>query len=146
MQCPKCRAENREGRRFCGECGAPLAVACAACGYSNQPGEKFCGGCGAPVAASLPPEPRFAAPQSYTPKHLADAILTARAAVEGERKQVTVLFADIKGSLALIEDRDPEQVQALLDKIAWVAGETRRPCLAGPGDRPYLPGYIAWCE
>ncbi|MEE8534742.1 MAG: adenylate/guanylate cyclase domain-containing protein, partial [Kiloniellales bacterium] len=115
MQCPKCRAENREGRRFCGECGAPLAVTCTACGYSNQPGEKFCGGCGAPVVATPPPEPRFASPQSYTPKHLAEAILTSRAAVEGERKQVTVLFADIKGSLALIEDRDPEQVQALLD-------------------------------
>ena len=115
MQCPKCHAENREGRRFCGQCGAPLAVTCAACGYSNQPGEKFCGGCGAPVAVIPPPEPRFASPQSYTPKHLADAILTSRAAVEGERKQVTVLFADIKGSLELIEGSDPEQAQTLLD-------------------------------
>ncbi len=116
MQCPQCQAENREGRRFCAECGGPLAVACPECGFSNEPDEKFCGGCGAALApAPRQVEPKFASPQSYTPKHLAEKILTSRGAIEGERKQVTVLFGDIKGSLELIEGSDPEQAYALLD-------------------------------
>ena len=109
MQCSRCAADNREGRRFCAKCGAPLARACPSCGFSNEPGEDFCGGCAAPfAAASHPIEPRFESPQSYTPKHFAEKILTAKAALEGERKQVTVLFADLKGSMELLADRDPE--------------------------------------
>ena len=50
MQCPRCQAENRSGRRFCAECGTPLPLACPACGFTNEPGEKFCGGCGTPLA------------------------------------------------------------------------------------------------
>lgn len=116
MQCPQCQTENREGRRFCADCGAPLAVPCPECGFTNEPGEKFCGGCGAPRApAPRDSEPSFDSPRAYTPKHLAEKILTSRGAVEGERKQVTVLFADIKGSLELIEGSDPEQARALLD-------------------------------
>src|SRR5262249_44742523 len=110
MTCPRCHAENREGRRFCAKCAAPLATVCPACGFSNEPGEDFCGGCAAPLAAaSRPVEPRFDAPESYTPKHLAEKILTSKAAHEGERKQVTVLFADLKGSMELLADRDPEE-------------------------------------
>src|SRR5215831_1086658 len=75
MTCPRCHPENREGRRFCAKCAAPLAIACLSCGFSNEPGEDFCGGCAAPLApASRPIESRFAAPQSYTPKHLAEKI------------------------------------------------------------------------
>src|SRR3954469_11101641 len=103
MQCSQCQAENRERRRFCGECGAPLAVVCPACGFSNDGGEKFCGGCGSPPGVTPPPgatasspEPTFRSPQTYTPQHLAERILTSRTALEGERKQVTVLFADLK--------------------------------------------------
>jgi hypothetical protein len=115
LECPRCRAQNREGRRFCGECAAPLAASCPSCGFSNEPGEKFCGGCAAPLApATRVPEPRFTAPQVYTPKHLAEKILTSRSAVEGERKQVTVLFADLKGSMELLADRDPEEARTLL--------------------------------
>jgi class 3 adenylate cyclase len=62
-------------------------------------------------------EPRFASPQSYTPKHLAEKILTSKAALEGERKQVTVLFADLKGSMELLADRDPEEARKLLDPV-----------------------------
>ena len=68
MLCPRCRTDNREGRRFCAECGASLAPACPACGFSNEAGEKFCGGCGAPLLA--PPTvapPKFGSPESYTP-------------------------------------------------------------------------------
>jgi hypothetical protein len=95
MQCPRCQHENREGRRYCAECGASLALACPSCGFSNEPGEKFCGGCGAPlgVSAGTAPDSRFNSPETYTPKHLAEKILTSKAALEGERKQVTVLFA-----------------------------------------------------
>src|SRR3954467_2577137 len=124
MQCPQCQAENREGRRFCGECGAALALACPACGFSNDGGEKYCGGCGASLAAPRAPattqpapEPKFVSPESYTPQHLAERILTSRTALEGERKQVTVLFADLKGSMELLADRDPEDARAILDPV-----------------------------
>src|SRR6516162_1434698 len=118
MQCPRCQAENREGRRFCAKCAAPLTVACPSCGFSNEPGEDFCGGCGAPLAvAERSAQPRFASPQTYTPKHLAEKILTSRSALEGERKQVTVLFADLRGSMELLADRDPEEARKLLDPV-----------------------------
>jgi Double zinc ribbon len=109
MQCPRCQHENCDGRRFCAECGASLAVACPSCGFSNEPGEKFCGGCGAPGGgpAGTAAGSRFSSPESYTPKHLAEKILTSKAALEGERKQVTVVFADLKGSMELLADRDP---------------------------------------
>jgi class 3 adenylate cyclase/tetratricopeptide (TPR) repeat protein len=118
MRCPRCHAENREGRRFCAECGASLAVACPACGFSNEPSERFCGGCGAPLRSSpTVAQPKFGAPESYTPKHLAEKILTSKSALEGERKQVTVLFADLKGSMELLADRDPEEARKLLDPV-----------------------------
>ena len=118
MQCPRCHAENREGRRFCGECGLSFASTCASCGFLNEGGEKFCGGCGTSLTpAPTLAEPKFGSPQSYTPKHLAEKILTSKAALEGERKQVTVLFADLKGSMELLADRDPEEARKLLDPV-----------------------------
>jgi len=119
MQCPQCQHDNREGRRFCAECGASLAVACASCGFSNEPGEKFCGGCGAPLGASpgTVSSSRFNSSEFYTPKHLAEKILTSKRALEGERKQVTVLFADLKGSMELLADRDPEEAREILDPV-----------------------------
>jgi len=89
-----------------------------ACGFSNEPGIKFCGGCGAPLGpAPATPTAKFASPDAYTPKHLAEKILTSKAALEGERKQVTVLFADLKGSMELLADRDPEEARRLLDPV-----------------------------
>ena len=118
MHCPRCSAENRDGRRFCAECGSSLALACPACGFSNELDEKFCGGCGASLRASpAAARPMFGAPETYTPKHLAEMILTSRASLEGERKQVTVLFADLKGSMELLADRDPEEARKLLDPV-----------------------------
>src|SRR3954471_21977714 len=124
MQCPRCQADNREGRRFCGECGAALALVCPGCSFSNDGGEKFCGGCGVSLGATPAPsatapllEPTFRSPQTYTPQHLAQRILTSRAALEGERKQVTVLFADLKGSMELLADRDPEEARAIIDPV-----------------------------
>ena len=113
MTCPRCQTNNPEGTRFCGQCGTALVVVCSACRAANPPAHKFCGQCGKALAASS--ATRFHAPAAYTPKHLADKILTSRSALEGERKQVTVLFADLKGSLELLDLRDPEEAQRLLD-------------------------------
>jgi hypothetical protein len=105
MKCPSCGSDNREGTKFCGECAAPLtaALACPSCDTANPKGRKFCDSCGQPLAEPSAPDPR-----SYTPKHLAEKILTSRSALEGERKQVTVLFADVRGSAELASELDPE--------------------------------------
>jgi class 3 adenylate cyclase len=117
MHCPRCQHENRESRRFCSKCGAALAAACPSCGFTNEPGDEFCGGCGARLGAPQPSHARFTSPDAYTPEHLAEKILTSRTALEGERKQVTVLFADLKGSMELLADRDPEEARKLLDPV-----------------------------
>ncbi len=115
MKCPRCQAENPTGMKFCGQCATPLVSLCPSCGVANPPGHKFCGQCAKPLTTAA--EPRFGAPESYTPKHLAEKILTSRSALEGERKQVTVLFADVKGSMELLVDRDPEEARKLLDPV-----------------------------
>ena len=98
MQCPRCRHENPPGQKFCGECGARLAASCPACGASNPPGQKFCGACGASLTDTAGPQ-KFGSLETYTPRHLAEKILASKSALEGEPKQVTVLFADLKGSM-----------------------------------------------
>jgi len=90
---------------------------CLACGFSNEASERFCGGCGTTLALPTPGEPRFGTPQSYTPKHLAERILDSKAALEGERKLVTVLFADLQSSMELLVDRDPEEARRVLDPV-----------------------------
>src|SRR5213596_2254964 len=120
MKCRRCQAENREAARFCRECGATFAHVCSSCGADVEAGSKFCDGCGvllAPPGAAGPGPARFAVPESYTPKHLAEKILTSKSALEGERKQVTVLFADLKGSMELLADRDPEEARKILDPV-----------------------------
>src|SRR6201984_1364698 len=116
MKCSHCQHENPSGVKFCGECGARLESVCAACGAANPLGNKFCGQCGASLAQAVTAS-KFTSPQAYTPKHLAEKILTSKSALEGERKQVTVLFADMKGSMELLADRDPEEARKLLDPV-----------------------------
>ncbi len=116
MSCPRCRHPNPPTARFCSNCGASLALSCPACGYGNAPGSRFCNECGE-ILSSSAAAPARAAPESYTPKHLAARILNSRGALEGERKQVTVLFADLKGSMELLADRDPEEARQLLDPV-----------------------------
>lgn len=116
MRCPRCQHENPVGQKFCGECGARLATSCPGCGASNPPEQKFCGECGVSLTGT-DARWKFDSPETYTPKHLAAKILTSRSTLEGERKQVTVLFADLKGSTELIADRDPEEARGLLDPI-----------------------------
>jgi Double zinc ribbon/Adenylate and Guanylate cyclase catalytic domain len=121
MTCPRCQKENSGDAVFCQECGTRLETACPSCGTANQLGAKFCKKCGqrlsGPQAEPAMPGPRFGPPERYTPKHLAEKILTSKAALEGERKQVTVLFADLKGSMELLADRDPEEARRLLDPV-----------------------------
>jgi class 3 adenylate cyclase len=114
MKCPRCQVENIPSARFCEDCGARLALTCPSCGQPVTSGKKFCRSCGATLSAESGPA-RQASPQSYTPKHLAEKILTSKAALEGERKQVTVLFADVVGFSTLSERLDPEAVHTIMD-------------------------------
>ncbi len=138
MICPSCGTPSRPGVKFCEECGARLELSCPACGARVPPDKKFCGACGtrlttvvAPDSSLafrrtrespggvpvLPPEDaRFATPSGYTPAHLAERILKDRAALQGERKQVTVLFADVSGFTSISERLDPEDVHALMNQ------------------------------
>ncbi len=116
MKCPRCQHESPPDQKFCGECGVRLAAVCPSCGVSNAAAQNFCGECGAALGQS-PATPKFASPDSYTPQHLVEKILTSKGALEGERKQVTVLFADLKGSMELLADRDPEEARKILDPV-----------------------------
>jgi class 3 adenylate cyclase len=114
MQCPRCQCENREAARFCEECGTVLLRVCSRCNHEVSPRAKFCPECGQRLSAVSSPI-RFASPLSYTPKHLADKILTSRSALHGERKPVTVLFADVAGFSTLADRLEPENVHTLMD-------------------------------
>ena len=116
MKCPGCGTENAVEARLCEQCGSPLARVCAHCGSYAAPTAAFCSQCGRPLTGAAV-QSRFVSPEAYTPRHLADKILTARAAIDGERKQVTVLFADIKGSMEVFGGRDPEDAQKLFDPV-----------------------------
>src|SRR5262245_56274200 len=116
MKCSRCQHENPSAVKFCGECGARLELWCPCCRATNPPANKFCNECGAALHSGTAAA-KFTTPQAYTPKHLAEKILTSKSSLEGERKQVTVLFADMKGSMELLADRDPEDARKLLDPI-----------------------------
>jgi class 3 adenylate cyclase/tetratricopeptide (TPR) repeat protein len=116
MMCPRCQQENPSQAKFCLECATSLALRCSNCGTQLPAGAKFCFECATPVSAPVSP-PRLASPETYTPRHLAERILNSRAALAGERKLVTVLFADLKGSMELLTDRDPEEARKLLDPV-----------------------------
>ena len=128
MTCTQCHTQNKADRKFCATCGQLLPNTCTQCGFRNDPGDRFCGGCSTSLAplprpgvnSNVFPSPTHS-PAAYTPRHLAERIraeqaaLTARSLTDGERKTVTALFADLKGSTALIEGLDPEEARALID-------------------------------
>jgi class 3 adenylate cyclase/tetratricopeptide (TPR) repeat protein len=117
MRCTKCEAENREGRKFCAKCGSPLARRCPQCSASNEPSEDFCGECGAALVTT---QTRTVQSPTAAAVTGSDILITPEradgsSALDGERKTVTALFADIKGSMELIEDLDPEEARAIVD-------------------------------
>jgi class 3 adenylate cyclase/tetratricopeptide (TPR) repeat protein len=131
MKCSSCNADNPAENRFCEQCGAVLAARCPKCGASLRPGAKFCGSCGHRVASHEVPTPSTATASAVpvqseatidtgvaralsTPTHLAEKILAGRSAMEGERRQVTVLFGDIAGFTAMSEKMDPEDVRKIV--------------------------------
>lgn len=141
MKCAQCQFENPAGMKFCGQCGSKLALVCPKCGTEAPPGFKFCGECGSSLAAAPQPPTAVPAPepergphrapapaaQSYTPQHLADKVLQSKAALEGERKQVTVLFCDLVSSTALADRIGPEAMHLLLNRFFELAlGEIHR--------------------
>jgi class 3 adenylate cyclase len=122
--CPACGHGNQDGARFCNQCGSRLEMRCSACDAGNPPGSRFCQACGAPLTPARTtgeapggakrPAGEAGAPAGYTPRHLAERVLPR--AAEGERKQVTVLFADVVNYTALAEDSDPEETHAIMDR------------------------------
>ena len=124
MKCPKCQTENPETRKFCRECGTKVLLPCSRCGFENIPGDKFCGECGQNLSRPsklLSPEPSFdeklAKIQRYLPEGLTEKILAQRDKIEGERKQVTVMFCDMQGFTSLSEKIGQEEVYALMDQV-----------------------------
>jgi hypothetical protein len=111
MECPRCQHDNPPQAKFCLECGTEFAVPCARCGTSRLQGAKFCLECGTRTDSPQTGPTRFASPKAYTPTYLADRILSSKSALEGERKLVTVLFADLKGSMELMSGRNPEEAR-----------------------------------
>ncbi len=143
MQCPGCSFDNPAENRFCEQCGTRLEARCRQCAATLSPGARFCGACGAPADSAsargnrTPPDTirpdeapratvrRGASP--YTPRHLAEKILNARSALQGERRQVTVLFADLAGFTTVAASRDPEDVHAIIDRcFEAMTGEVHR--------------------
>ncbi|MBI5442478.1 MAG: AAA family ATPase, partial [Deltaproteobacteria bacterium] len=116
MGCTRCGFDNPANMRFCGKCGSKLALTCPRCAFSNPPEFRFCGGCGSDLTKPVEPAAvDYAEPKSYTPKHLTERILTTRSALEGERKLVTVLFADVANYTSLAEKLDPEEAHRIMD-------------------------------
>jgi class 3 adenylate cyclase/tetratricopeptide (TPR) repeat protein len=139
VTCNACGFDNPAGMKFCGDCAAPLASHCPSCGATNPLAQEFCGECGASLMAesrklraegqtgssptSNNPTTSNLPPRAYTPKHLADKILQSKSALEGERKQVTVLFADVKGSMELAEQLDPEEWSQIMGRFFQILAD-----------------------
>jgi class 3 adenylate cyclase/tetratricopeptide (TPR) repeat protein len=124
MNCPKCGSDNREGNKFCEDCGAKLELECPACKTKISLGKKFCGECGTRLTLSTEPAPeqisfdeKLTKIQKYLPEGLTEKILSQRNRIEGERKQVTVMFCDMEGYTSLSEMLGIEEAYALMDQV-----------------------------
>jgi class 3 adenylate cyclase/tetratricopeptide (TPR) repeat protein len=125
MKCPACETENPGNRKFCRECGGKLLLICPECNTENLPGDKFCGECGKPFEATpsapahkdLSFDEKISKIQKYLPEGLTEKILSQRDRIEGEKKQVTVMFCDMEGYTSLSEEMEPEGVYTLMDQI-----------------------------
>jgi class 3 adenylate cyclase/tetratricopeptide (TPR) repeat protein len=124
MKCPKCQFENREGVKFCEQCGARMESECPNCGTTIPLGSKFCGECGYTLTLpsehtpkNLSFEEKLDKIQRYLPKGLTEKILSQRDKIEGERKQVTVMFCDMEGFTSLVESLGPEEAYSTMDEV-----------------------------
>ncbi len=123
MHCPKCRFENREDVKFCEECGTKMELVCPGCGTKIPTGAKFCGQCGHPLSNPvstpdvLPPFDPIATLKRYLPTGLSEKILAQRDRIEGEKRQVTVLFCDLAGYTPLTEKLGPEETYNLMNRV-----------------------------
>jgi class 3 adenylate cyclase/tetratricopeptide (TPR) repeat protein len=124
LNCPKCQFENPEGKKFCGRCGTKIESICPKCQSPNPPDFQFCGDCGHNI--SIPSEPtrrelsfdeKLEKIQKYLPKGITEKILSQRNKIEGEKRQVTVLFCDMKGFTPLADKLGPEEVYAMMDEV-----------------------------
>jgi len=124
MKCPKCQFENPDTKKFCGECGVKLEKVCPNCSGSNPPQYKFCGDCGHNLTVPSEPTPKDLSfdekidkIQRYLPKGLTEKILSQRNKIEGERKQITVMFCDMEGFTGFVEKLGPEEAYGIMDQI-----------------------------
>jgi class 3 adenylate cyclase/tetratricopeptide (TPR) repeat protein len=124
MKCSQCQFENREGSKFCNECGLKLELACPECNKSNPPGSKFCGECGhnlmhpsVPTPKELSFDEKIEKIQRYLPQGLTEKILSQKNKIEGERKQVTVMFCDMAGYTSFSEILGPEEAYSIMDQV-----------------------------
>jgi class 3 adenylate cyclase/tetratricopeptide (TPR) repeat protein len=124
MRCPKCQFENPESAKFCNECGNKLEIACPSCGKMNPIGSKFCSECGYKIVISIEQpskglsfDEKLAKIQRYLPKDLTEKILAQKDKIEGERKQVTVMFCDMEGFTAITEKLGSEKIYSLMDQV-----------------------------
>jgi len=124
VKCLKCRAENPETKKFCHECGAKLTTGCPKCGSEVLPADKFCGECGGQLSIPTKPIPRelsfdekLQKIQKYLPRGLTEKVLSQRGKIEGERRQVTVMFADMQGFTPLVEKLGPEEAYSIMDQV-----------------------------
>jgi class 3 adenylate cyclase len=120
MNCPRCSSAVPPDATFCPKCGLRLVLTCSQCQTTNDPGDAYCKRCGSALEAASTEQDqraRFSPVHAQTPRHLSERIIASKAALEGERKRVTVLFADLKGSMELLADRDPEEARRILDPV-----------------------------
>ena len=124
MKCPNCQTENPENKKFCRQCGSALTHQCPQCTAEVTPGDKFCGECGHNLIQASPPPPgelsfdeKLEKIQKYLPGGLTEKMLSQRGKIEGERKQVTVMFADMEGFTSLVERIGSEEAYAVMDKV-----------------------------
>ena len=124
MKCPECGFDNIDRAKFCNECGGRLEISCPKCGTRNPLSSKFCFECGSKLDVQTEISPRelsfdekLAKIQKYLPKGLAEKILAQRDRIEGERKQVTIMFCDMAGFTPLVEKLGPEEAYSIMDQV-----------------------------
>ncbi len=116
VKCPKCQSANKDGSKFCKKCGGRLELKCPSCGSPCEQDSAFCNECAHDLTGAKAPAPvDHSKPQTYIPKFLADKILSTGKSLEGERKLVTVLFADLAGYTSMSEKLDPEEVRQIME-------------------------------